>query len=227
MKTIFDGKTGVVLVGNPGVGKSSIHNALGGKFRAGFSCASGLTRDITIQDVSIDKRSFMLVDMPGICDTSSEKEKTEESLTDLHLSMLRDTLNDGHAYVVIFVITPRNGRIDPSQLALMQLVLSNMENGPLVGLILTQVKKRDYANVTSPGYFSEVIRVLENNDANLRFLDKRGPLILLDHEEQFSDLDRHLIQKYVCSCTPRQVQIRNLAASALSLLVKLLKITGL
>lgn len=92
---------------------------------------SGLTQAVTVQDVSLRKRRFRLVDIPGIQDsTAGEDACGTKSKTDRHLGMLQDALNGGHAYVIFFVITPRNGRVDPGDLALIQLVLSSLNEGP-------------------------------------------------------------------------------------------------
>jgi len=116
--TILSGRTGVVMIGNPGCGKSAILNALGGSFPSGYSDVSGLTQAVATQDVTLLKRHFRLVDIPGIQDSAGgEYACGTETATDRHLGMLHDVLNDGHAYVMFFVITPRNGRIDPGGLS--------------------------------------------------------------------------------------------------------------
>ncbi|GJJ77056.1 hypothetical protein EMPS_09415 [Entomortierella parvispora] len=223
MRSLIDGKTAILLIGNPGVGKSSILNTLGGNFLSGYSCTSGLTTYVSKQDVIIDQKPYRLVDMPGIYDSAKEGSSSGDSVTDNHLKMLREALNDGHAYVIFFVISPRNGRVDPSDLAMMQLVLEKMDNGPTVGLIITQIKARDLIHIQSPTYFSRIIQIMKNNNADLRFLTSRGPLVLRDHDEGFSDDDRYHIRSYITKFTPRQVQIRNMIATALRMLLKLLK----
>jgi len=114
MRSLIDGKTSILLIGNPGVGKSSILNALGGNFLSGYSCTSGLTTYVSKQDVIIDQKPYRLVDMPEIYDSSKGGDTGGDNVTDSHLKMLREALNDGHSYVIFFVLSPRNGRIDPS-----------------------------------------------------------------------------------------------------------------
>ena len=58
----------VVVISNPGVGKSTLLGVLGGKFKSGFSEVSGMTMEVTIQEVERFGRNIRLVDMPGIYD---------------------------------------------------------------------------------------------------------------------------------------------------------------
>ncbi|KAG0043025.1 hypothetical protein BGZ83_011927 [Gryganskiella cystojenkinii] len=204
----------------PGAGKSALLNAVGGNFPSGFSEEDGaecVTTRISHKDVTIGKRPFRLVDTPGIDDRIGEA--TDDEATNRKLEMLQNTLNDGHAYAVFFVISPINGRIDPGALALIQLVLSNMERGPTVGLILTQVPKTQYNQVRSEKYFAEVFDVLRRNKANLDFLDTNHPLVLRDHDEEFSTQERYDIEQYILSFKPKQVTIRKMVVTVLRALI--------
>ncbi|KAG0280082.1 hypothetical protein BGZ96_001693, partial [Linnemannia gamsii] len=49
-QSIFAGVTTVVLIGNRGVGKSTLLNVLGGTFESGFAMVDGLTQDVTTAD---------------------------------------------------------------------------------------------------------------------------------------------------------------------------------
>ncbi|KAF9193901.1 hypothetical protein BGZ51_001887 [Haplosporangium sp. Z 767] len=204
--SLITGVTSVLLVGNPGVGKSTILNALGGSFPSGYSEVSGMTKQISTQPMKLQGRRLRLIDMPGIYDATEGK----DDAIDRHLSLLHDTLNDGSDYVIFFVITPRNGRIDPGDLTLMKLLLGSMKEGPLVGLILTQVKKRDYDAVRSRKYFSQLRDVLTKGEANLRFLREHDALTLRDHDDRFSEQELLDIQTYVLACQPKLVVVHNL-----------------
>jgi len=127
--------TSVIFIGNPGVGKSTLHNALGGSFKHGFSPVVGMPVGEP-QEVECNKRRLLLVDVPGIRDHG-------QGVIDRNLSTLQSRLNNGNLYVVFFVIVPnRDGSISLRDLALMQLVLESVENGPQIGLIMTQKSTR-------------------------------------------------------------------------------------
>ncbi|KAF9911868.1 hypothetical protein EC991_001772 [Linnemannia zychae] len=210
--SLLTGETSVILVGNPGVGKSSILNALGGDFNTGFSSVSGLTRDVSTTSVTTsDGRKLRLVDIPGIFDCRVD----DEHATERHLDILRDTLNDGSSYVIFFVVAPRNGRIDPSDFAVMTTLLNKLDRSPLVGLILNQVKRQHYDQIQASNYFSKVESVLRDSRANLRFFYRKKPLVLLDHSDEFSPSEERAILNYVLSFQPTEVYVHRLVTSFL------------
>jgi len=202
--------TSVVFVGNPGVGKSALLNALGGSFESGFSQVSGLTRQATAQDVELCGRPIRLVDMPGIYD--SGKNNTGTFLS--NLEMLQETLNNGDNYVVLFVISPRRGRIDPNDLALLKLFLDSIETGPQVGLILTQVRRANFDSVQNPAYTTAVYDLLRRADTkNMNLLDfAEETLVLCNHDEHigFDQKEKDEIVNYVLSFIPGTIVVEDL-----------------
>jgi len=203
--------TSVIFVGNPGVGKSALLNALGGTFDSGFSRVSGLTRQAATQELRIKGRPIRLVDMPGIYDSGKEN-KDGNFLRNLEL--LQATLNNGDDYVLFFVISPRRGRIDSSDLALLKLVLDNTESGPTVGLIFTQIRKVNYGNVQTPTYTSSMYNLLRSAGCkNMNLLDyAEQTLVLCNHDEKvgFSQAEKDEIRNYVLSFPPKRIRIHDL-----------------
>jgi len=65
----------VVLAGKPNAGKSSLFNALLGRYRAIVHEEAGTTRDVIEEDIEIKGRRWKLVDTAGVRQTS---EKTEQ-----------------------------------------------------------------------------------------------------------------------------------------------------
>ncbi|KAG0061295.1 P-loop containing nucleoside triphosphate hydrolase protein [Linnemannia elongata] len=209
--SLLTGTYSLILIGNPGVGKSAILNALGGNFHTGFSAVTGLTRKMTTKTVRIAGRRIRLVDIPGIFDYSSDGDRTIER----HLDILHETLNDGSSYVIFFVIAPTNGRISPNDFTVMKALLDNLEQAPLVGLILTQIKHEHFDAVNNSGYSEKVQEVLQQANANLKFFDKNPPLVLLQHREQFTTHEDNIIKEYILGFEPTQVFVHRMVIALL------------
>ncbi|GJJ77060.1 hypothetical protein EMPS_09419 [Entomortierella parvispora] len=209
--------TSVIFVGNPGVGKSALLNALGGTFDSGFSRVSGLTRQATTQELELKGRPIRLVDMPGIYDSGREN---KEGNFLRNLELLQATLNNGDDYVLFFVISPRRGRIDSSDLALLKLVLDNIESGPTVGLIFTQIRKVNVASVQTPTYTSSLYNLLRGADCkNMNLLDyAEQTLVLCNHVEKigFSQAEKDEIRNYVLSFQPKRIQVQDLVSGVVA-----------
>ncbi|KAF9925931.1 hypothetical protein FBU30_004355 [Linnemannia zychae] len=115
----------VALVDNPGVSKSALLNATGGFFTNGYSPTSDLTKEVATKRIPFQNGQAMyLFDAPGIDDNAEED--SEDSIVK-HLQMLQDTLNSGGLYTIFFVITPRNGRIEPSDYVIMKAVPNSLK----------------------------------------------------------------------------------------------------
>ncbi|KAG0049861.1 hypothetical protein BGZ83_005328 [Gryganskiella cystojenkinii] len=186
---------------NPGVGKSTLHNTLGGSFKAGFSRVKGMSVG-NPQEVLCDKRRLLLVDLPGIYDHAEEGGNT----IDGNLKMLQDRLNDQTARcVVFFVISPtRQGRIKLGDLAVMKVFLDNLQYGPRIGVIITQVPSNCLAAVQNPRF---VTTSLHQVAANPGAIDVNNVLVLRRHEDRFLEDDCQRIRNYILSFEPKQVHI--------------------
>jgi hypothetical protein len=159
--------------------------------------------------------------MPGIIDNATSTFE-EDAVIDRNLRWLKNELSKGGFYVIFFVVAPRNGRIDSKGLALMQLVLNNLREGPLVGLIITQIHEDDLIDVQNPDYYAAVLETFKRARAKTRFLDCDPPLVLRKHSdvEGFSPQDLFDIENYVLGFTPGKVVIHNMVVKAFHIILK-------
>ncbi|GJJ77058.1 hypothetical protein EMPS_09417 [Entomortierella parvispora] len=206
--------TSVIFIGNPGVGKSALHNALGGSFESGYHEVTGMPVGDP-QRVACRQHSLYLVDTPGVNDhPTAGCTATVKNSVDFNLGIIRDRLNNGGNCVVFFVIAPwRNGTIQSPDLMLMKLILEGMEEGPQIGLIMTQIYNSSFDIVTAPGF---VRTTLMGVGANLEFLADERYLFLRKHKEKFDDNEIEDIRNYILGFEPRQVRIRAIPTQARS-----------
>merc|ERR1712107_927651 len=102
------GKYNLVMVGNPGTGKSTLLNGLIGKyeFKSGVSFGKGLTSRLDKHE----HNNVVYMDTPGLADT----EMREEAATAIHEAMMQ-----GGNYKIIFVVNLEAGRVSPEDVTTM------------------------------------------------------------------------------------------------------------
>jgi len=146
--------TNFVMIGNPGVGKSTVLNALVGevKFESGLSFGSGLT---TICQRHLGKHGMVYIDTPGLSDIDM-REKAAQEIT--------AALMSGGFFRIFFVITLEGGRARPDDLTTMKLVLkAATQIGHDYSIIVNKMDKVMYAALNK-GNNREKIEAALNKD---------------------------------------------------------------
>ncbi|KAF8948533.1 hypothetical protein BGZ47_004269 [Haplosporangium gracile] len=193
----------VVLMGNPGAGKSALLNALGGSFYSGFSFIVG-NPGSSAEIVTLGGRPVKLIDLPGISDTGGEGTISN------NLNLLQDTLNTCNQALLFFVIKPNNGRIAAEDFAVLKTLLTNLTKSPRIGLFVTQVKEDHVPLLDTERYRTGVFKMLQDNGVDTVYLERNRWSILKLHDVGFSKDEREAIRTYVCSFVPAEVKVSNL-----------------
>ena len=138
-----------LLIGNPGVGKSTILNGLIGvaHFKSGVSLGQGMTYQLDVFKPEGQPHTFM--DTPGLSDAKMRKQAAE--------AITQALKKDGN-YKVFFIVTLESGRVRPDDATTMKLVL---EAAPAIGnkygIIINKVTKGIMDKVSSQSDAFEVI----------------------------------------------------------------------
>lgn len=131
----------MALIGNSGVGKSTILNGLVGKavFHSGLSFGSGLT---THMQRYVVQGGNVYVDTPGLSDIQMRKQAAEE---------IAKALREGGPFKIVFVMTLEGGRVRPDDNATRKLVLEAApEIGTNYSIILNKVTRGEARGLSRP-----------------------------------------------------------------------------
>lgn len=133
----------LILVGNSGVGKSSILNLVGEslqvdftRFESDFALIDGLTTKTTYVDIDINGKKVRLIDAPGLIENSDQRiSKNADELT--------KALRYGGKYKLVFVYQSNSGRLLPQDVFTTAKVCNAIGNCVDVGLIINKVDEDD------------------------------------------------------------------------------------
>ena len=166
----------VLMIGNPGVGKSTLLNGLIGfvKFKSGTSIGNGLTTQLdkfTAQDGNC------YIDTPGLDDLENIQRAASE---------IEKALKQGGDYRVFFVVTLESGRIRSKDKSTMKLVLeAAREIKNSFSIIVNKVPKPFHERLKkSPAEMSDLRAKL---NANLPEPTER--IFLHERQEAIDDVD--------------------------------------
>ena len=124
-----------LLIGNPGVGKSTIANCMAKTvlFSSGFHTAKGMSYQL--EEKKHEEITYL--DTPGLADINTRK-AAANSIT--------EGLKRGGYYQIFFVVTLEAGRVRAADLTTIKLVL-NAADITSYSLIINKLSKREYDNL--------------------------------------------------------------------------------
>jgi len=146
------GKTRFLLVGNPGVGKSTLINTFLGnaKCKAGLSAGEGLT--LEVQECDFDGK--ILMDTPGLADIKNQDHAAKE---------IESALKRGDKYHIFFVFSLINLRVAKQDIASMEMILDsiNVEDKKF-NIIINNIREDEQEQLSDKKEFTKLLFTIEN-----------------------------------------------------------------
>lgn len=171
----------VLVVGNPGTGKSTLLNSVIGKvvFRSGVSIATGLTSHVQWYE----HEGVMYGDTPGLADVTHRNQAARE---------ISKALRAGGKFKIMFVCTLESGRVQAADLTTIRLVLDAIEDSTLpFGIVVNKVTPRVYNAICCNPQEAETFLASINYGHR-----PTTDIFLYPHDERLVDADNMLIEPY-------------------------------
>jgi GTP-binding protein EngB required for normal cell division len=160
--------TAIVLIGNSGVGKSSILNQLGANFLSGLRDRESVTKEIEEHKTEINGKPLILIDIPGLVEPGNTNAGRNSKL-------FKKALSKRYRYKIIFVLRADNRIVlDDDLLVISEVsrsVRSLSPNGITFGVIVNLIQGQaqySYYEELSGNNFQEYFQQ-RNHDTNFTF----------------------------------------------------------
>lgn len=158
----------LMFVGNPGVGKSSTINALKQEIvaKADVTLGSGLTQFFTKYKHQHQGKSYFLFDTPGLDDMKIREQAAVE---------IEKALKQEGTYKLFFVITLEAGRVKPSDIATIEMVMDAIKReGKSYNVIINKISKLEKNALSLPSNIDILFQQINSGKyktANIFYID--------------------------------------------------------